>query len=271
MKESLRKVGAAATTALLLAGGAGTTLTAFSTGTAVADEPAPAAEAHETAQKSDLVAPSKVEGTFSFSQGVVTPTETIARNIAAATRYLCASNTGNADALADVDPLDWPVAVHGDVSTAFVATLGDMAEEGSAQIVMGCTCAGNPADGLATANADVLGVKLSYIAHRAGVSDTANTVVFRSSDGYEIALPLSYVRSRFSLLAFDVNNEPLANSLGGVNQLWLGSTAANYFARDVVDIEFQTRDKAPATPGTAEAGDAYDNVPNVCITHGEAA
>ena len=80
-----------------------------------------------------------------------------------------------------------------------------------------------------------------------------------------MAVPLFYVQQRYSVLAFNLNGEPLANSMGGANQLWLGSTAASYFAQDVVEITFESRQTPPPTPGTAEAGDAYATVPNVSI------
>lgn len=140
----------------------------------------------------------------------------------------------------------------------------------AAQVTMGCSCAGNPAGGLAAGNADVLGVTMLSIMNRANVAEDVNTIVFTSSDGYEIALPFYYVAQRFSLIAFDIAGEPVANSMGGTNQLWLGSTAANYFARDVATITFETREIAPPTPGTAQAGDTYANVPNISVTDGAA-
>ena len=112
------------------------------------------------------------------------------------------------------------------------------------------------------------GVRISYIAHLANPAETVNTIVFTCEDGYQIALPWTYVKQRISVLVFSVCDEPIANSMGGYNQLWLGSTAANYFGRNVVRITFETRETPPATPWTPEAGDRYDNMPSLSILDG---
>ena len=272
MKEQTKKIAGVTGSALLLASMGAAGIAALPQQDAFA-EPAADAAATEVAD-AVAAAPGKVtsavvEGVFAFTQGDVTPIETIRQQFANAPAYLCGSEMPAADATA-VDPGEWKITVGGDVQNAYIATLDAMAEEGSAQLTMGCTCAGNPADGRATVNAEVLGVRLAYIAHEAQPSEGVNTVVFTSEDGMEIALPYSYVRNHFSLIAYDVNGEPIANSMGGSNQLWLGSTAASYFARNVVSIDFETRQTPPPTPGTAEAGDAYANVPNVSVTDGGA-
>ena len=41
--------------------------------------------------------------------------------------------------------------------------MGDLAENGPMNIVMGCSCAGNPADGVAFVDADVSGVMFRSI------------------------------------------------------------------------------------------------------------
>ena len=98
--------------------------------------------------------------------------------------------------------------------------------------------------------------------------ENANTIVFTSADGYEVALPLSYVQMRYCPVVFDVNGAPLAESVGGTNQLWLGSTSANYFARDVVAITLEERETPPPSPTSDEAREAYANLPNVGVLLG---
>lgn len=82
----------------------------------------------------------------------------------------------------------------------------------------------------------------------------------------EVTLPLSYVTQRRSLIVFSVNGAPLADSVGGSNQLWLGSTSARYFARDIVSISFEARaeDDVPCAPG-AVGEMANESVPNVAV------
>lgn len=212
-------------------------------------------------------------GTFSCTQDVVTPTDQIARTLGGADKVLCGATqvTSTVSATPAEDALSWSVTVEGDgVANPYAATLSEMAEEGSYQTVMGCTCLGNPADGRATANAAVEGVELRSILERAAVLPEANTVTFVSRDGSSTSLPLSYVTQRTSLLVFAVNGAPLQDSVGGTNQLWLGATAARYFTRDVVSIRVTCEANPPAAPGSAQAGDAYANRPNVGVLTAQA-
>lgn len=248
-------------------------------GTGAADDPAPGIEAEGVA--ATVRAMGRVEvahpvGTFSYSQDTVTPTPAIARAFGGVDRVLCGAGEGSEtvvpDGSASPDAMSWQITVDGDgVGQAYTATLGDLAQTGSYRAVMGCTCLGNPADGRATANADVCGVTLSSIFDKASLAEGANVVTFVSSDGTSQSLPLSYVLQRTSLIVYQVNGEPVANSMGGTNQLWLGSTAARYFTRDVVEIRVDAvpDDEVPAAPGTVEAGDSYANRPNVGVLSGE--
>ena len=66
----------------------------------------------------------------------------------------------------------------------------------------------------------------------------------------------------------DVNGSPIAQSAGGTNQLWLGSTSARYFARDITGITLEKRQTPPPAPGSDEADDEYANLPNVGVYFG---
>ena len=148
------------------------------------------------------------------------------------------------------------------------ATVEEMTDEATQTAVLGCSCAGNPADGIASVNAEVTGVAVTELLRHADPVAEANTIVFASADGYEVALPLSYVLQHYCPIVFDVNGSPIAESMGGVNQLWLGSTSARYFARDIVSITVEVRDEAPAAPGAGDAADASANLPNVGVFFG---
>lgn len=212
----------------------------------------------DASQKAD-----KVFGSFSYTQQAVTSNKTIAKTLGTAAQYLCGSNL----IFAESESLDaWELHVGGDVANEFSATLDELAQEEVSSVVMGCSCSGNPADGTATANALVTGVAITSIMDAAELEAGVNTIVFTSADGYEMALPLTYVAQRYSLIVFDVNGAPLADSVGGTNQLWLGSTSARYFARDVTSISYETREVAPPAPGSAAAQDNYANVPNVAVS-----
>ena len=103
------------------------------------------------------------------------------------------------------------------------------------------------------------------------MSDEANAITFVSSDGYEVTLPLSYVLQRASMIVYQLNGEPLSTSVGGTNQLWLGSTSARYFASDVVEVRVTCEDEVPAIPGSPASDDRASNVPNVGVTAGVSA
>lgn len=206
-------------------------------------------------------------GSFCYSQDVVTDSAALARAFSGVDRVLCGAGEGAGQGEApSPDVSSWTISVGGDgVENAYAASIGELAQTGSYQTVLGCTCLGNPADGRATANADVCGVTLDSILERAGLAEGANTITFVSSDGYEVSLPLGYVQQRMSLIVYRVNGAPVSETMGGTNQLWLGSTAARYFSRDVVEIVVSCEDEVPAAPGTPEAGDEYANRPNVGV------
>lgn len=230
----------------------------------------------EEASASAYVEVENVQGDFAYSQDVVTPTDEIARAMYGADAVLCSGGEAQSVAAEDVveDASQWEITVTGDgVSSSFTATLGDLAEAGTQTKILGCTCVGNPADGRATVNAQCTGVSVFSILELAGLSDDANVITFTSSDGYEVSLPLSYVLQHASMIVYQINDEPISESMGGTNQLWLGSTAARYFSRDTVQITVSCVDDedVPPAPGTKEAGDMYENRPNVGVLSGASA
>ncbi len=268
MAENTLKIAGAAGSALLMAGlgVAGAALTAPEAQAAPV-QPA-AAQSVEQVSASPAVKVDAVEGTFAWTQSEVTPTDLVASRMGMAAQVLCGSSWTAASGTASYDA--WQIGVTGDVENEVVATMGELAEEGSFHAVMGCSCAGNDVDGLASVNAEVAGITVAYLLEASGASMDANTIVFVSDDGYEVALPLSYVAQRPSMIVYALNGAELSDSVGGANQLWLGSTSARYFARNVVEVRVETRDAAevPPVPGSAAAGDTYANVPNIAVVFG---
>ena len=236
-----------------------------------ADAPEPTAPAQEegeqqTAASSDIVQVSEVVGQFAFTQAEVTANDTIKKNLGDASQYLCGARpSGGGTQAAE----DWSISVDGAVEHSFTATFEQLSQDDSVQTqLMGCSCAGNPADGRASANAEVTGIPMQSIFEMATPSDNANTVVFTSADGYQVALPMDYVLMHRSLIVFDVNGSPISDVVGGTNQLWLGSTAASYFARDIVSVMLEERQTPPPSPTSDEAREAYGNLPNIGVLFG---
>lgn len=247
---------------------AGTGAAAMAPQPALASDDVPAVAAAQTSVAQMVQVP-VVEGIFGFSQGQeVSSNEWIYRNLAQGSRYLCGARTGAEEPGRAAE--DWTIEVRGAVDNAFVATAEEIATSDAVQrVVMGCSCLGNPADGRAVADALVQGIPATALIALAQPQEGVNTVVFVSADGYEVALPLSFLQSRYCPIVFDVNGSNLAQSMGGTNQLWLGSTPASYFVRDVVAVVLEQRATPPLDPTCEEARASYEaNLPNVGVLLG---
>ena len=214
-----------------------------------------------TAQ-SPMVSVPNVSGGFSYQQSIVTPNWKIAEVFQKAANALCNATTE----LTVTAAADWTLTVSGDVANAYTATLGELAADDEQTTLMGCSCAANAPGGAAVINAEVTGVPLATIVERAQPLPGVNTVTLVSEDGYTMAMPLDYVMARTSILSYAINHEGLEASVGGTNQLWIDSTAAKYFTRNIVAIELTAEDAVPAVPGTEDSpGNQYANRPNVGI------
>lgn len=267
MSSSLKKTIALGATTLLAAGAALPAVAATAEqGGAPETASALEAAADDARGQTAVVYLSEVSGTLSFTQEEVASNEEIGKYLGDASRYLCGSEAINREGTAAED---WAIRVGGAVDNPLEVTYGQLATSDEIKsIVMGCACAGNPVDGRAAVNAAVTGVPLGVILEQAQPAPGANTIVFTSDDGYAVALPLDYVATHLGMLVFDVNGAPLANSIGGTNQLWMGGTSANYFARDIESITIEARDKAPLSPTSDEARAAYQNLPSIGILYG---
>lgn len=262
MGSTLVVAGAAASLALAQSGPAAAEPTR-SDAAPVADETAASALETQTVRENEVV------GTFAYTQNEVSSNEWLVKHIGDAPKYLCGSQAVAVGGAASADPADWVLEVTGDVANPYQATIGELAGSSTVQsVLMGCSCAGNPADGLSVANALVEGIPTILLLHMAQPNEGVNTIVFTSADGYELALPYDYVTSRYCPLVFNINGSALIESVGGTNQLWLGSTPGNYFARDVTSIRLETREQAPADPTSDEARATYENLPNIGVKFG---
>lgn len=109
---------------------------------------------------SSTVKVANVQGTFGFSQNVLTSTADITTRFSKAAASLCANMPTYL-----VSRSEAPIAVGGDVDSGFSATLSEIAEqEGTESYELACSCASNGPGGGAIANAEVEGVSLASIA-----------------------------------------------------------------------------------------------------------
>lgn len=202
-----------------------------------------------------------ITGSFSYNQKVVASNSTLAKTLYKASDYLCGQGVlERTTTKGDYTTIE----VRGDVGHAFTANINEQAKKDPLTKIMGCTCAGNPEDGSASANAQVKGFRLAGLIHEAEPARDANTITFISHDGFTVSLPLAYVTQRYSIIVTEINGEALDDTAGCANQLWLGSTSARYFAQDIVAIEITSEQTPPPAPGASN----QTNQPNVGITTG---
>lgn len=88
-------------------------------------------------------------------------------------------------------------------------------------------------------------------------------VTFTSADGFEQTFALDWLLEHNALVATCVGGEPLSESFGGANQLWLSGAAARLFVRDIVSIRFDEVGESPAPPSFEADGMLFQNRPNV--------
>lgn len=206
-----------------------------------------------------------VQGSFSWNQDASASNEMLRRLLYDASKNLCGSRGLDIGLDASSGAID-AIRVTGDVENPLVADVDAYRKKAPVKQVMSCTCAGNPADGRASANAQVEGFRLSALIEDAVPSEGVNTITFVSADGMSVLLPLSYVRQRYSIIVTTVNDEDATSAIGCSNQLWLGSTAARLFSQNIVEIRLTAEENPPAAPGAQGA-----NQPNVAVTFGSAA
>lgn len=246
-----------AATAMVVAGGSAVMNVA---GQVVPADATVSAEAASEAQiEGSVVSADASEGEFAWDQNTITSNEEVRNTFVPATAALCEAT----EDFEQVNPLEWKLTVSGDVTDSFTATVDELVNEQSVQQIMTCTCGGNPADGKATITAEVKGIPLNYLVGRAGAVEGVNTITFVSSDGTEVAMPLSYAIGRHGVITYQINGEDLSASVGGNNQLWLAGTSANYFVRDIAEVRITKEEQVPAKPGENME---YPNSPNVGLT-----
>lgn len=261
METSKKIIGTVMSSALAL-GGAGALMAAPFVAVDDAWADAPATQPAEGTGLGAAKAVRTVLGQFSFDQATITPNSVIKSVFQKAAAVLC----DGATELTVSDAADWEITVSGDVAAGYTATLSDLAADNEHQKIMGCTCVSNTAGGTAAINAEVTGVPLAYLIERALPADDANTVTLVSEDGLRTVLPLDYVMARDALVTYRVNDEALSESVGGTNQLWIDSTAAKHFTRNIVAVEISCEETVPAAPGDETPAEGeYVNRPNVGV------
>ena len=175
-----------------------------------------------------------VEGYFTFNQDTVSPTDDVFNIFGTAVTAMCASPSF---ATANTDDFEtYYFNVGGDIKQQYSVRLKDVADKSESRVLK-CSCATSSA----LANAQVLGVPLSAVIRMDELEDGVNTVTVRGADGFGLDMPLKYALEKRALIVYKVNGEDVPSG----TQLWMPSTVARYFTRNVASIELTARDEEP--------------------------
>jgi len=183
-------------------------------------------------KQASFTAVKNVQGSFSFDQEQLTPSDEAFNLFGTVLTGMCAKP---AFALEN-DRTDFYINVGGQIKKSYSVSLRSMQEKEQTRTML-CACA----TGSASANVRATGVPVSDILQLAEDAEEVNAVSFISSDGYGQTLPLSYVLEKKAMVVYRVNGQRVPSG----TQLYIPETVAKYFTRDVVDIQLTKEEMLP--------------------------
>lgn len=187
---------------------------------------------------SDYVKAADVQGEFAFNQLGTTPNDELFNVFGTAILSMCSKP---APELVDQGEgtANFYVNVSGHMTKSFSIDVTDLDHEEG--VLMGCSCmTGSP-----LGQAYVVGVPLSSVVEMADLEDGVNTVTAYGADGFGRPLPLQYALDKNALLVYQVNGQELRSTEDSSLQLWMSETVANYFTRNIVEIELTRQENVP--------------------------
>lgn len=227
MKKSIKKTLAGMTGAATLLSGAVCV---------VADEVA--VPSLETREEEAFNTIENVQGEFHFHQDELTPSDDVFSLFGTVATAACAKP---GFAFNGITEETYYVNVKGAVKKAFTLNLDQIKAREKEEVVLKCSCS----SGMALATTLVTGTKVSDVLQMAEIEEGANTVTFRSADGYGIPMPLQYVLDKEALLVYKIGDRELTAENGGQLQVWMPDTVARYFTRQVTQIEVSKEESIP--------------------------
>jgi DMSO/TMAO reductase YedYZ molybdopterin-dependent catalytic subunit len=122
--------------------------------------------------------------------------------------YVVSKNPPGFDPIVEVD--HWSLQLNGLVGTATRLTYDELKAMPAAEQVQTLECISNAVGGDLISTARWKGVRLRDVLQRAGgLQPTAIKLVFRCADGYKESLPIADAMHPATLLAYEMNGEPL--------------------------------------------------------------
>jgi DMSO/TMAO reductase YedYZ molybdopterin-dependent catalytic subunit len=113
-----------------------------------------------------------------------------------------------------VNGSNWRLSVSGLVDTPLSLTLDQVQAMSFYDQYNTLECVSNTIGGDLISTAKWRGVRLKDVLSMAGVQDTAEYIVFTAVDGYDVAIPMDRAMLDGTLLAFEMNGEPLPTEHG---------------------------------------------------------
>ncbi len=108
-----------------------------------------------------------------------------------------------------VNASSWNLSVSGLVNTPLKLTLNDLEQMSVVEQYNTLECVSNYVGGNLIGTAQWTGVRLMDVLNMAGVQSSAQYVVFKSTDGYSVGIPMDRAMLEGTLLAFEMNGVPL--------------------------------------------------------------
>lgn len=120
-------------------------------------------------------------------------------------------------------PGDWKLTVGGNVGKPMTLTLDDIRGMPVVEEMRTLECISNPAGGPLISNASWKGIRMKDLLERVAVKPNTIEIKLESFDGYSTAIPLDLAMNEDSILAYEINGEPLPIEHGKpLRCLWPG-------------------------------------------------
>lgn len=136
-----------------------------------------------------------------------------------------------------VDSSTWKLNLHGLVNTPATFGYADILSLPSVEEYATLECVSNTVGGDLMSTALWKGVRLKEILDAAEVNTQADYVVFRSYDGYDVGIPLDRALADGTILAYEMNGEPLPADHGYPLRAVVPGLYGMMSAKWVTDIE----------------------------------
>ena len=136
-----------------------------------------------------------------------------------------------------IDSSTWSLKLHGLVSNAVTLDYPTIKSLDSVEEYATLECVSNPVGGDLMGTALWKGVRLKTVMDMAGADPQADYIVFRCHDGYDVGIPLEKAIDGGTILAYEMNGEPLPADHGYPLRAIIPGLYGMMNAKWITDIE----------------------------------